>query len=100
MCEYLAPLLVPRPIPVTVQPETGKVTMRVFRVSESLGRIRRYYLILCKVLTTDSLNLTPKTKEFNWPQKVSCTKKQFQFGAILGIIKIIFFYGFSFDLVT
>ncbi|CAH8647880.1 unnamed protein product [Schistosoma intercalatum] len=68
--QMLPPLLVPRPIPVTVQPETGKVIMRVFRVSESLGRIRRYYLILCKVLTTDSLNLTPKSKEFNWPQKL------------------------------
>ncbi|TPP66738.1 Receptor-type tyrosine-protein phosphatase delta, partial [Fasciola gigantica] len=44
----LPPSNVPRPVPVAVKPQTGQVVIRVFRVSESLGRIRRYYLILSK----------------------------------------------------
>ncbi|CAH8643500.1 unnamed protein product [Heterobilharzia americana] len=68
--QMLPPLIVPRPIPAKVRPETGQVVMRTFRVSESLGRIRRYYLILYKVSPVDSSNLTPKSKEFNWPQKL------------------------------
>nr|CAH8872596.1 unnamed protein product [Trichobilharzia regenti] len=68
--QMLPPITVPRPIPVQVKPDTGQVVIRTFRVSESLGRIRRYYLVLYKVAPTESPKITPKSKEFNWPQKL------------------------------
>ncbi|CAL8101211.1 unnamed protein product [Calicophoron daubneyi] len=66
----LPPLHVPRPVPVAVKQQTGQVVMRVFRASESLGRIRRYYLILSKITAATQLDSVPVAQEMYWKNKL------------------------------
>ncbi|CAH8463873.1 unnamed protein product [Dicrocoelium dendriticum] len=62
----LPPSHVPVPIPVATKPRTGQVVVRVFRVSEILGRIRRYYLILSKTSSLVDFSVRPIAQESYW----------------------------------
>ncbi|KAF8567405.1 hypothetical protein P879_00425 [Paragonimus westermani] len=68
----LPPLHVPRPVPVAAKQQTGQIVMRVFRVGENLGRIRRYYLILSKTSAPMDFNSAPIAQEVYWQNKVMC----------------------------
>ncbi|OON23344.1 fibronectin type III domain protein, partial [Opisthorchis viverrini] len=69
------PVHVPAPIPVAAKQRTGQVVVRVFRVSESLGRIRRYYLILSKTSALIDFDSTPVAQELYWLSKLRDTQQ-------------------------
>ncbi|KAA3681330.1 uncharacterized protein DEA37_0000221 [Paragonimus westermani] len=70
-----APLHVPPPVPVAAKQQTGQIVMRVFRVSENLGRIRRYYLILSKTSAPLDFNSAPIAQEVYWQHKLQETSQ-------------------------
>ncbi|KAF6780423.1 hypothetical protein AHF37_00137 [Paragonimus kellicotti] len=71
----LPPLHVPRPVPVAAKQQTGQIVMRVFRVSENLGRIRRYYLILSKTSASLDFTSAPISQEVYWQNKLQETSQ-------------------------
>ncbi|KAF5405732.1 hypothetical protein PHET_00746 [Paragonimus heterotremus] len=70
-----APLHVPRPLPAAAKQQTGQIVMRVFRVSENLGRIRRYYLILSKTSAPLDFDSAPISQEVYWQNKFQETSQ-------------------------